>query len=188
MIKAVIFDLEGTLLSTRECRIRAWMQTAREQGIQCDEKMLCKMAHARAPQALEIMLTRSRRTYQPPEKMALLARQSDLLEAELTQHQGELLLPNAVSIVEGYRASGLITAAVSAVSDADSLLRRLQIRSLFDTSAGELSSAAKHLHVDCSECLAVSVSEETLREAQRLGMQCTSETTSIPQPVFTAKD
>ena len=71
MTKAVIFDLEGTLLTTRECRIRAWSQTAREQGIQCDENLLHRMAHARAPQALEIMLTRSHRLYQPAEKLAL---------------------------------------------------------------------------------------------------------------------
>ena len=83
MTKAVIFDLEGTLLTTRECRIRAWSQTAKEQGIQCDENLLHRMAHARAPQALEIMLTRSHRLYQPAEKLALLARQGDLLEEEI---------------------------------------------------------------------------------------------------------
>ena len=184
MTKAVIFDLEGTLLSTRECRIRAWSQTAREQGIQCDEKLLGRIAHARAPQALEIMLTRSHRVYQPAEKLALLARQGDLLEEELEQHQDELLLPGGLDIVRAYRADGMPAAAVSAVSDAESLLRRLKLRTMFDEAAGELSAAAKRLHTDCSECLAVSANEETLREAQRLGMQCMPVGEAAAQPVF----
>lgn len=184
MTKAVIFDLEGTLLTTRECRIRAWSQTAREQGIQCDEKMLHRMAHARAAQALEIMLTRSHRVYQPAEKLALLARQGDLLEEELEQHQDELLLPEGLASLQAYQAEGLPAAAVSAVSDAESLLRRLKLRNLFDAATGELSAAAKRLHADCGECLCVSANEETLREAQRLGMQCMPAGDAAAQPVF----
>ena len=184
MTKAVIFDLEGTLLTTRECRIRAWSQTAREQGIQCDENLLHRMAHARAPQALEIMLTRSHRLYQPAEKLALLARQGDLLEEEIEQHQNELLLPDGLASLQAYQEEGLPVAAISVVSDAESLLRRLKLRNLFDAATGELSAAAKRLHMDCGECLCVSANEETLREAQRLGMKCMPVGADAAQPVF----
>ena len=92
MTKAVIFDLEGTLLTTRECRIRAWIQTARELGIQCYENLLHRMAHARAPQALEIMLTRSHRLYQPAEKLALLATDGMLVKRPLVIGQGHVLV------------------------------------------------------------------------------------------------
>lgn len=96
MTKAVIFDLEGTLLTTRECRIRAWSQTAREQGIQCDETLLHRMAHARAPQALEIMLTRSHRLYQPAEKLALLARREICWKRRLNSTRMSCCCPRAL--------------------------------------------------------------------------------------------
>ena len=70
------------------------------------------------------------------------------------------------------------------VSDAESLLRRLKLRNLFDAATGELSAAAKRLHMDCGECLCVSANEETLREAQRLGMKCMPVGADAAQPVF----
>lgn len=59
-----------------------------------------------------------------------------------------------------------------------------EARNLFDAATGELSAAAKRLHMDCGECLCVSANEETLREAQRLGMKCMLVGADAAQPVF----
>lgn len=185
---AVIFDLEGTLLSTRECRIRAWNQTAKEQGIHLDDKMLQKIAQSRPQQALETMLTRSRRVYHPAEKLALMARLNDLLDEALDEAGDQLLLPDGEALVMHYRSQGLKTAAVSTVSDADSLLRRLRMRSLFDLTAQEFAMAADLLHMSCNACIAVSANEETLQEAARLGMQCVPQADAAAQLVFYKDD
>ena len=93
-------------------------------------------------------------------------------------------MPEGIAFIQAYQEKGLPVAAVSAVSDAESLLRRLKLRNLFDAATGELSAAAKRLHADCGECLCVSANEETLREAQRLGMQCIPVGADAAQPVF----
>lgn len=184
MSKAVIFDLEGTLLSTRECRIRAWNQTAKEQGIHLDDKMLQRIAQSRPQQALEMMLTRSRRAYHPAEKLALLARLNDLIEEALDEAGDKLLLPGGEALVAQYRRQHIQMAAFSTVSDADSLLRRLKMRAFFAATAQQLADAADFLPMPCNECIAVAANEETLREAARLGMQCVPVGAAAAQPVF----
>ena len=93
-------------------------------------------------------------------------------------------MPDGIASIQAYQEEGLPVAAVSVVSDAESLLRRLKLRNLFDAATGELSAAAKRLHMDCGECLCVSANEETLREAQRLGMKCMPVGADAAQPVF----
>lgn len=178
VIKAVIFDLEGVVVRTKDCRLRAWRQTAQEQGILLDEKIEKKIAELSASEALNTILTRSRRVYSPAEKLALTARQSDLFDEELTRAQEYLAVDDTIGMVQALRDAGVKVAAVSGEGMARALLSRLKIRHLFDSIVdggnGQelLKEAADRLQVQTSECMLVSCDEKLMNGAAKCGMQC----------------
>lgn len=174
----MIFDLEDVVVSTSDCRLRAWKQTAHEQGILMDEEMEARLGGLNAAETLEVILKKSRRTYSPAEKLALTARQCDILDEELTRAGGDILLPEIKRVLYALRKANIKTCAVSGEGMARPLLSRLGILAAFDSKVDGgtpetlLEEAVGRLHEKAEDCLALSRDERFLRAAERAGMRC----------------
>lgn len=78
MIKALIFDLDGVLVSTDNFHYQAWKKMADEEGIYFDQKINNRLRGVSRMDSLNIILERSTRIYSPKEKEALAERKNNI--------------------------------------------------------------------------------------------------------------
>ena len=71
MIKAVLFDLDGVIVSTDNCHYKAWKRMADEEGIYFDEKINNRLRGVSRMESLAIVLERATKSYSDAEKAAL---------------------------------------------------------------------------------------------------------------------
>ena len=71
MIKAVIFDLDGVIVSTDECHYEAWKMIADKCGIYFDKEINNRLRGVSRMKSLEIILERADREYSEEEKLEL---------------------------------------------------------------------------------------------------------------------
>ena len=172
----VIFDPEGVLIDTESCRFGSWERMAREQGIVLDRTFFKQFHDACDDKILQAILRGSHRTYSLPEKMALLTRREDIFD-ELLENAGDsILLPDTRELMQELRRYGYKAAAVSAPVLPGRLLgqttvkRLIEFYSRMDTISDQLKDICEKGEVPASECLVVTVSDNTAKEAEALGM------------------
>ncbi|PKK96274.1 MAG: beta-phosphoglucomutase, partial [Tenericutes bacterium HGW-Tenericutes-3] len=68
MIEAVIFDLDGVIVSTDQYHYQAWKKMADLEGIYFDEKINHRLRGVSRFESLEIILERADKTYNEKEK------------------------------------------------------------------------------------------------------------------------
>ena len=78
MIKAVLFDLDGVIVSTDEYHYRAWKAIADECGIYFDRTINNRLRGVSRRASLEIILENADRAYSEAEKDTLTDRKNDL--------------------------------------------------------------------------------------------------------------
>ena len=74
MIKAVIFDLDGVIVSTDECHYEAWKKVADEECIYFDKTINNRLRGVSRMESLEVVLERAERKYSEEEKLQLAER------------------------------------------------------------------------------------------------------------------
>ena len=132
VIRAVIFDLEGVLVSTDNNHFRAWKQMAMEQGIPFDEKVYQKIRGNARMDALDILLRTAHRNYSPAEKFALTARKNDLYMEQIALMTSDEMLPGALDTIRSLREMGIKTGVVSSSKNCVAILKRLGVYRLLD--------------------------------------------------------
>lgn len=182
MIQAVIFNLEGVLVTTDACHHQAWQAMAYENGIPFDELTYERMRGLSRSEALDILLARARRRYTEPEKMVLAMRKGDLYMEAISRLDTTCALPGAIESVLALRHSGFRTAVASSSQHTRFILKHLGIQNLFDAVAdGNLIEkpapnpevfllAAEKMHLAPENCLVVDDDNSGIEGAHRAGM------------------
>lgn len=133
MIKAVIFDLDGVLVSTDEMHFRAWSRLAEEIGITTftKEDNLRQRGVSRMA-SLEIVLEKSGKSFTEAEKEEFAARKNgyycDMLE-ELTPND---VLEGALEFLQYLRGCNIKTAVGSASKNAPGILEKTGLMEYLD--------------------------------------------------------
>ena len=183
MIQAVLFDLEGVLVTTEHCHYRAWKQMADEHGLPFDEQVFAKIRGSGRMDALNIILTSARRrNYTPAERFALTAHKNDLYMAEIARLTSESLLPGAMDTVCTLREMGTKVAVVSSSQNCVAILKKMGLWRLMDVVVdgsdvlhpepdpeGYLLAAHK-LGVEPEKCLVVEDTLNGITAAVNAGM------------------
>ena len=131
-MKAVIFDLDGVLVSTDELHYQAWLQIARSEGISFDRTLNDRLRGVSRMQSLEIILERAGHGYAQKEKEALARQKNGIYRTLLGMLTPDALLPGAREILCTLRKRGIKTAIGSSSKNAPLILQQLQIETLFD--------------------------------------------------------
>ena len=183
MIEAVIFGLEGVLVSNDEYHFQAWKQMTREQGIGYDRAMHEKIRWLSRQESLNIILRGAKRRYTEAEKFALAARKNDLYTAAVNRMDENSILPGVLPFIAYLREHGVKTAVASSSENATGILRHLNMRSLFDAVADGNSIerikpapdvfllAADKLRLPPASCLAVEETPVGAQAARAAGMR-----------------
>ena len=132
MIQAVLFDLEGVLVTTDAGHYRAWKQMADEQGLPFDEEVYAKLRGSGRMDALDIILKAAHRQYSPAEKFALTARKNDLYMNQIAVLTSEALMPGALDTLRALREIGAKVAVVSSSQNCIAILKKMGIWRLMD--------------------------------------------------------
>lgn len=182
LIRCVIFDLDGVLVTTDDCHYRAWKQMADEQGIYFDRQINHRLRGVSRMASLEIILERARRGYTSAEKLALATRKNDLYVSLISRLDDRAILPGAIDTVQKVRQLGVKTAIGSSSKNAPLILQQLYMRELFDAVAdgNQITHSKPHPEVfllaarlagtDPCECLVVEDADAGVEAAKAGGM------------------
>ncbi|MDO5326090.1 MAG: beta-phosphoglucomutase family hydrolase [Clostridia bacterium] len=184
MIQAVIFNLDGVLVSSDECHYKAWKQLAHEQGIVLTGELYRQMVGKKRMDSLRILLKKAERNYSPAEMWVLSARKTDLFNDLAGRLNKSSLLPGAMDTLNRLKEMGVKIAVGSSSENAGGILRHLGIRKLFDTvvDGGDIENgkpdpevfllAARKLMTPTSNCLVIENTPAGIEAARQAGIRC----------------
>jgi len=183
-LKAVIFDLDGVIVSTDEYHYLGWQRLADEEGIPFNREINHRLRGISRMGSLEILLERSPRAYSSDEKRALAARKNDYYCRYLTTELAPgHILPGVMTLLSDLRELGLKVAVASSSRNADLILDRIGLNAFFDTvvDGNDIENskphpevfelAARRLGVPPAECLVVEDAAAGVTAALAAGMR-----------------
>lgn len=134
-IEAVIFDLDGVIVSTDDCHFRAWKRMADEEGIPFDRQINERLRGVSRMESLDILLKKAERTYTDAEKASFAERKNEYYRQLLADLTALDILPGAERIVRELRTRGVWTAIGSSSRNAPFILQKIGLSTFFDAIA-----------------------------------------------------
>lgn len=182
-IKAVIFDLDGVIVSTDEYHYKAWQQLADEEGIYFDRKINERLRGVSRLHSLEIILEKANRAYGEKEKRLLSERKNGYYRALLVDLTEADILLGVRELLKKLGELGLKTAIGSSSKNASFILEKIGLKDAFeaivDGNAITKSKphpevflrAAELLEVTPAECVVIEDAQAGIDAALAAGMR-----------------
>lgn len=183
MIKAVIFDLDGVLVTTDELHFEAWKALADKLGINdftkadnVRQRGVSRMA------SLEVVLEKTDRTFSEEEKLALAEEKNEIYVRSLSALSETDVLSGANEFIDYLKSKGIKTAVGSASKNTPLILEKTKLAGKFDAVSCGLDTtkskpdpevfliAAKKLGVAPCDCVVVEDSDAGIEAAKTGGM------------------
>jgi beta-phosphoglucomutase len=143
-VKACIFDLDGVIVDTAKYHYLAWRRLAEMLGFEFTEKDNERLKGVSRMRSLEILLEVGGKSASNEEMDTWARMKNEWYVEYITKMGKEEILPGVVSFLSQIREKGIKTALGSASKNADLILDRLELKSLFDVVVdGTKVSAAK---------------------------------------------
>lgn len=181
-IEAVIFDLDGVIVSTDECHYRAWKKTADEEGIYFDRKINDRLRGVSRMDSLEIVLERAERLYTDEEKVELAERKNNYYKEYIKKLTKDDILNGVNENLAELKAKGIKVAISSSSKNTPDILKYIGLDNYFDAvSDGNnitkskpdpevFLKAADMLGVPYEKCLVVEDADSGIEAGKRAGM------------------
>ena len=181
-IEAVIFDLDGVIVSTDECHYRAWKKTADEEGIYFDRKINDRLRGVSRMDSLEIVLERAERLYTDEEKVELAERKNNYYKEYIKKLTKDDILNGVNENLAELKANGIKVAIGSSSKNTPDILKYIGLDNYFDAvSDGNnitkskpdpevFLKAADMLGVPYEKCLVVEDADSGIEAGKRAGM------------------
>ena len=166
-IKAVIFDLDGVIVSTDDCHYEAWQQLANRNGIYFDREINQRLRGVSRMESLAILLERANRAYTEEEKAAMAAEKNETYKQLVMKITPSAILPGAMNTLKKLREKGILMAIGSSSKNTPIILKQIGLEGYFDAVADGNNIknskpdpevfllAAKKLNIQPAYCLVV---------------------------------
>lgn len=184
MIQAVLFDLDGVLVSTDEYHYRSWVKIAEDEGYTFfDHEFNHKFRGVARMECVEIITKASGRHYNREQKQELADRKNRYFVESLSAVTPAELLPGSLAALQELRRRGIKIAVASNSRNAKPIIQRVGIEHLLDAVVDghdiENSKpdpevfllAAKNVGVEPSHCIVVEDAVAGIEAAKRAGMK-----------------
>lgn len=184
MIKAVIFDLDGVLVSTDELHYAAWKRLAEELGISGFTKKDNERQRGVSRMAsLEIVLEKGTRTYTEAEKRELADRKNNYYKELLQTIDDSAVLKGVKNTLVMLRAKGIAIGVGSVSKNTPLILEKTGLTEYIDKVSCGLDItkskpdpevflvAAQKLGMDLKSCLVVEDSVAGIQAARAAKMK-----------------
>lgn len=133
--KAVIFDLDGVIVSTDEFHFQAWKQISDEAGLFFTREINEKLRGFSRMESLNIILENAGRIYAEQEKVVLAERKNDIYKELLENLRPDDILPGVLSFLQKLKELNLRMAIGSSSKNAKYILEKIGLSSAFDAVA-----------------------------------------------------
>jgi beta-phosphoglucomutase len=182
-IRAVIFDLDGVIVSTDELHYAAWKEIADELGIEFDHEKNKRLRGVGRMESLEILLGERVGEFTTAEKEALATRKNEHYRSSLETLSPAEVLPGALPLLEALRGRGIRLAIGSSSRNTPTIIERIGLRDWFEVVADgnrvthskpdpeAFLLAAHELGVPAEECLVVEDADAGVEAALSGGMR-----------------
>jgi beta-phosphoglucomutase len=203
MIKGVIFDLDGVIVSTDEYHYQGWQRMADEEGIYFDRHINERLRGVSRMESLDIILEKSEKKYSEEQKSELANRKNNYYKEFLsTKLTPEEILPGVMSVLNGLKQNGVKIAIGSSSKNSPGILKQIGLDHYFDATAdgNDIKKskpdpevfliAAQRLGLKPGECLVVEDAEAGISAALAGGMKALAVGSAISdkRAHFAAKD
>jgi len=131
-IKAVIFDLDGVIVSTDEFHYQAWQQLADAEKIPFDRHDNERLRGVSRMESLEIILEKAGRAYTNAEKHAMAERKNTSYRESLGRLSPADILPGVKEFLAVLRTRGIKIAIGSSSKNAGPILKAIGMQETFD--------------------------------------------------------
>ncbi len=132
MIKAVIFDLDGVIISTDEFHYQAWKAIADKEGIYFDREINNRLRGVSRMASLDIILEKATREYTQEEKEVLATEKNELYRKSLAKLSYGSLSKDTIKAIRKLYENGYHLAIASSSKNTEYILKRLNITNAFD--------------------------------------------------------
>lgn len=179
MIKGIIFDLDGVLVSTDEMHYQAWKRLAEELGITGFNKEDNRRQRGVSRMAsLEVVLEKSDKVYSEKEKIVLADKKNSYYLDLLESMDDSAVLVGVKEVLWNLRKKGLRLAVGSASKNAPAILEKTGLLPYLDEVSCGLDTtkskpnpevfliAAQKLGLPAEECLVVEDSAAGIEAAK----------------------
>lgn len=182
MLKAVIFDLDGVIVSTDEYHFRAWLELARFLNIPFGREDNGRQRGVSRMESLEVVLEKSSYAYSDEEKQYLADKKNTLYRELLNDLNPGEILPGAMEFAENARKAGYKIAIGSSSRNTPFILQKIGLADYFDAVADGndiqrskpdpevFLIAAERLQTPPDECLVVEDADAGVEAAKAGGM------------------
>ena len=183
MIKAVIFDLDGVLVTTDELHYVAWKKLAESIGIKnftkednVRQRGVSRMA------SLDVLLEKSNKKYSIEEKNTLANLKNSIYVDSLQTLSATDVLPGVFDFINFLKLKGIKIAIGSASKNTPLILEKTGLSVYFDAISCGLDTekskpepdvfiiAANKLGIPCADCVVIEDSDAGIEAAKRAGM------------------
>jgi beta-phosphoglucomutase len=184
MIKGVIFDLDGVLVSTDEFHFEAWKMLAEELGItDFTKEDNARQKGVSRMDSLEIVLEKDNNSYSNEEKLIFADRKNDNYIKLLQKLSGRDVLPGVIETLTMLRKKGLLIGIGSVSKNTPLILKKTGLEPYIDEVSCGLDItrskpdpevfliAAKKLGLPTEECLVVEDSSAGIVAAKAADMK-----------------
>ena len=179
---AVIFDLDGVIVSTDEYHYQGWQRLADEEVIYFDRAINQRLRGVSRMESLAILLERSPRSYTDEERRALAERKNGYYKALLGKLTAADILSGSLKLLAALRQRSIKIAVASSSRNAALILQRIGLDQAFDAvvDGNDITRskpdpevfllAAQRLGVPPATCLVVEDAEAGITAAHAAGM------------------
>ena len=186
MIKAVIFDLDGVIVTTDDCHYEAWKKMADEEGIYFDKEINNRLRGVSRTESLEIILERAEKVYTEEEKVALATRKNGYYTEFIKKLTPADILAGAKETLDELKANGIKVAIGSSSKNTPIILKQIGLDTYFDavSDGNNISKskpdpevfikAADMLGIPYDECMIVEDADAGVEAGKRAGMKTLS--------------
>ena len=183
MIKTVIFDLDGVIVSTDDCHYRAWKKMADEEGIYFDREINNRLRGVSRMASLEIVLEKANREYSEKEKQEMAERKNNYYKELICELTPNDILPGAIETLEQLKENGIKIAIGSSSKNTPIILKQIGLDSYFDAvSDGNnithskpnpevFLKAAEMLNIAPEDCMIVEDADAGIEAGKRADMK-----------------
>ncbi len=166
-MKAVIFDLDGVIVTTDEFHYQAWKQLSDREGIEFDRTINNHLRGVSRSDSLDIILKKAKREYSENEKVEMLNFKNNIYKKSLVELTKSDILDNFNELYEILKKNNVKMAIGSSSKNTKTILKQIGLIDVFDAIADGTDItkskpdpevfllAAERLNIDPKACVVI---------------------------------
>ena len=182
-IEAVIFDLDGVIVTTDDYHYEAWKKIADQENIYFDREINERLRGVSRMESLDIILEKSSKIYNEEEKIELATRKNDYYKNLLENLTKEDILPGILETLNFLENKKIKTAIGSSSKNTIFILNKIGLIDKFDAIVDGTMiknskpdpevflQAAEKVGIKAEKCLVVEDADAGVEAGKRAGMR-----------------